>query len=637
MRKLIVLICLGAALGSRANEAPLAADKIPATLRKDAHVVKRYEEVRFEIRSLTETVLKRKYAVTVLDEQGNSYASLQELYDGLARIESIDGTLYDAAGKAIRQVRSKDITDIKAYDGMSLYDDNRVKLHDFQYRQYPYTVEYEIEERRNHTFYLHTWVPQEVSHLSVEQSRFTVVAPAAYKLRFRVNNQLGEPARTAEGSRQVLEWKVTSIPALVRPFASPVWHELRPAVFLAPSEFQISGYKGKMDSWADMGRFQQELNKGRDALPPETVQQVQQLVQGISSDREKVKVLYNFLQKNTRYISIQLGIGGWQPFEASYVAKKGYGDCKALSNYMYSLLKTAGIRSHYTIIRAGGSIDDRGLIEDFPSNQSNHIILCVPLQKDTLWLECTDQNKAAGYMGTFTGNRKALVVDEQGGTIVSLPYYRAKDNLQLRRIAGKVDENGDLKTAIRTRFTGIQQEDRHNRLIYMTQKEQKDALNKELSLSTYDIERFHYTEEKTEVPAITEELDLFVSRFATVSGKRLFLVPNLLNRNNLRLAADSARKVDFVFDTEFRDVDSVEIEVPAGYTPESVPQEIQLKTKVASYKASFQVKDNKVLYVRTIEQVSGRLPASEQAAIARFYADVYKADRARVVLVKKEE
>jgi hypothetical protein len=94
--------------------------------------------------------------------------------------------------------------------------------------------------------------------------------------------------------------------------------------------FKLDNYKGDMSTWKGFGKFIYELSKGRDVLPDDIKQQVKSLTARASSDVEKIKILYDYLQKNTRYISIQLGLGGWQPFEATYVAKKGYGDCKAL-------------------------------------------------------------------------------------------------------------------------------------------------------------------------------------------------------------------------------------------------------------------------------------------------------------------
>src|SRR5207244_663743 len=104
-------------------------------------------------------------------------------------------------------------------------------------------------------------------------------------------------------------------------------------------------------SWQELGKFQVQLNSGRDKLPDAVKQTVHQLTDQISDPKEKVRILYEYLQRNTRYISIQLGIGGFQPFDASFVASKSYGDCKALSNYMYSLLKEANIKSCYTQIK----------------------------------------------------------------------------------------------------------------------------------------------------------------------------------------------------------------------------------------------------------------------------------------------
>ncbi len=84
---------------------------------------------------------------------------------------------------------------------------------------------------------------------------------------------------------------------------------------------------------------------------------------------------------------------------------------------MYSLLKEAGITSCYTLIKAGEMPDILPAIF-LPSNLIM-LFLCVPLQKDTMWLECTSQTLPSGYLGDFTCDRYALLIDETGGTFGS--------------------------------------------------------------------------------------------------------------------------------------------------------------------------------------------------------------------------
>src|SRR6476620_6968759 len=336
MRIYIIISFLLCVSGLKAADPRYPVSAIPENLKIDADVVKRMEEISVQIVSTGETILHKKYALTILNENGEEYAGISEYYDKLISITSMEGTLYDASGKVLKKTKNKDISDLSAVNGNNLMDDSRRKSHHFYCREYPYTVEYEI--------------------------------------RYRTFNYKGEPEITMEKGKKKMRWNVTSIPAISLPFASPTWKEMTTMVYFAPSDFEIQGYKGNMSSWKDFGKFQSSLNVGRDVLPPNIVETVNHLTAGVTDTREKVRTLYNFLQKNTRYISIQLGIGGWQPFPASEVATKGYGDCKALTNYMYSLLKAAGIRSNYTLVYAGGNKDV--LIEDFPCNRFNHVILC---------------------------------------------------------------------------------------------------------------------------------------------------------------------------------------------------------------------------------------------------------------------
>lgn len=634
MQKLLLIAVLFTGFFADANDIKYPVSAIPENLKKNANVVKRMEDIQFQIFNTGETVLHRKYALTILNENGDDDAVFMEYYDKLRKITSIEGALYDAEGNQIKKMKSKEVMDVSAVNDNNLMDDNRRKVFQFYYKSYPYTVEFEEEIKFNNTLFFPTWLPMEDEHFAVEQSAYTIICPANYNVRYRAFNYKEDPLVSTEKDKKTMKWEVKNLSGVVRPYASPPLYERTTMVFFAPSDFEIEDYKGDMSTWQEFGKFVYSLKKNRDQLPDDVVQKVQQLTNGVSDVREKINVLYEYLQHQTRYISVQLGLGGWQPFDASFVAQKGYGDCKALANYMYSLLKAADIKSYYTLVKAGSG---QNIIEDFPSQQFNHVILCVPLQKDTMWLECTSQTLPAGYMSDFTANRKALLIDEQGGTLVSTPRYTIKENVLVRNISGKIDAEGNLQMKVNTNYGGTQQDDLSGMINALSKDKVQKVLQQELDLSTYDINNFKYAENKTSLPELNEQLDVSVSGYATVSGKRLFVVPNILNRSYRKIEVDDQRGIDLLFKEEWRDEDDYEIEIPQGYELEAMPQDLSLKTRFGNYGCTIKLSGNKIIYHRIREQFSGRFPAKDQNDLAKFYEDMYKADRNKIVFVKKAE
>jgi hypothetical protein len=275
------------------------------------------------------------------------------------------------------------------------------------------------------------------------------------------------------------------------------------------------------------------------------------------------------------------------------------------------------------------------MVDGFVYDPFDHVILCVPLQKDTVWLECTSQTTPAGYMGDFTGNRKALLITEEGGRLVNTPRYSRKENLQYRTVKGTVDAKGDLQFTATTSYKAVQQDRLYDRINYLSNDKLKEILNEELGLSTYNINAFAYKQKKQELPEVDEDLNITVANFATISGKRLFITPNILNRSTTKLTAE-ARKYPITFGMEYRDVDSVEIEVPAGYVPESIPVAVTIKNNFGSYSTNVTFANNKILYVRTHEQYAGTFPSADYAGLVTYYEAMYKSDRSRLVLKKQE-
>ncbi|RXK82877.1 DUF3857 domain-containing protein [Filimonas effusa] len=605
---------------------------IPDSIKENAHIVKRFEEKRVVIKGTDKAIVYSKYAYTILDEEGYYYAHYIHEYSKFKGLSDITGKLFDASGHLLRSVKKKDIRDFAYDDDGTLATDARYKSHDFNYHQYPFTVEYEDEVAYNGIYVLPQWQPVREGNIGVQLSRLVIEADTSYQLRYKQSNYPGNPIITTAKNRTYV-WEVKNLmPLIPEPYQLP-WEEVTPVVYLAPSVFEYSGYAGNMSNWQELGKFYLKLNQGRDVLPDQVKKEVHALADGITDNKEKIRVLYQYMQRNTRYISIQLGIGGLQPFDASYVAAKKYGDCKALSNYMTSLLKEAGIRSHYVLVNSGKG--QQGLIEDFPNDYFDHIIVCVPNGKDSVWLECTNQNIPAGFMGSFTGNRQVLLITEDGGKVAWTPRYSVAENEQRRKVNALVDEEGNLLADITTVFTGIQQEEAFG-LIHNATKEQRDRhLNSAFSLPTYKVENVQYSEKMQSLPEVTEILHISSTGYASVSGKRLFVSPNMLSRSGSRLSTEKPRKFDIRFSYGFRDIDTVSIKIPAGYKPEAVPKNVTLSNKFGSYAIAYKVEGNNITVFRKYEIVPDRYPASDFNMLSEFFAAIYKADRNRIVFVKE--
>jgi len=219
-------------------------------------------------------------------------------------------------------------------------------------------VAYEEEDEINGIQGFSPWRPLLSPGVSTQHSKYTIIAPKDYEVRFRPFNCPFQPVITSAGDKKIYTWEASNLRALSTEFAGPTWREIAPVVMFAPSDFEVQGYKGNMSTWENYGKFINQLRAGRDALPENIKKKVHELTDNLKDPRQKVYALYDFLQKNTHYISIQLGIGGWQPFPAEYVATKLYGDCKALSNYMVALLKEAGITGKYVEIWSGKDAPD---------------------------------------------------------------------------------------------------------------------------------------------------------------------------------------------------------------------------------------------------------------------------------------
>ena len=344
------------------------------------------------------------------------------------KVNEISGTIYDRDGKRVKRIKKEDILDYSAIQGFSIYEDNRIKAIDPEYMTLPFTIEYTYSVDYKSLFFMPSWYVFSGYNIAVQHTSFTVTTPKSYNFRYK-EYKLDKGAEINESDgKKIYRWEYKDFEALTSEPLSPPTSIIYPYVHAEPSNFTIDDYTGDFSSWNDLGQFIYTLNKEQNELPIETQNEIKELVKEAKNDYEKVNLIYQYSQKKNRYISVQVGIGGWQPFPAETVDRLSYGDCKALSNYIKSLLAVVDIESNYTLVRAGNSI--KPIDPSFPSNNFNHAFLCVPLPNDTIWLECTSNTSPCGYSSDFTDDRNVLLIENNGGKLIKTPAYTAEQNRQ---------------------------------------------------------------------------------------------------------------------------------------------------------------------------------------------------------------
>jgi transglutaminase-like putative cysteine protease len=608
---------------------------IPEELMENANVVVREDVMTYKILSRSSAVLTVKFVVTILNKKGAHHAIEAVHYNKLTKINHFRGAVYNSAGLPVKKLRSNELRDESINDGVALYRDDRVKIADLSSSVYAYTVEFEYEQEFKYLYDIpDSWFSTQ--HRSTQKAVYTLIFPPDLQPRYRLVNLEQEPVRETRKDGMVsLTWTFENIEAVVREPDGPHPKELWPGILAAPTHFEYAGYAGNMSTWTDFGKWFSLLNKDRDVLPAATKARVAELTRGLTSTEEKARVLYEYLQSKTRYVNISLGIGGLQPFPAEVVDQTGYGDCKALSNYMVALLKEAGVKAHYAIVAAGDNVPP--LIEDFPSHQSaNHVIVAVPGTRDTLWLECTSQTQPFGYMGGFTSDRKALLITEEGGKLVSTVRYPDSLNVRVRNAQVVMDAAGNATAKVSTSYSGLEYDAYGlSRVLNGRFDAQKDWALENTDIPSFNLQHFNFSEKKEKLPEAVVNLNLELNRLASASGKRLFLIPNLMERSRYVPERVADRKTDLVIDYGFVHIDSIEYVIPENLYPEYLPSPVELKTAFGSYEATCTAEQGRVLYVRRFKLRKGRYPAEKYNEYVEFRRAIGKADNTKLVLMNK--
>jgi hypothetical protein len=632
-RKILILLfaLLSSSLFAQKNK--YLASQIVDSLTTNVNAVVRLNQLDITISSQRSMSVNIKRIVTVFNKNGLGAINAISGYDKSASVISIEAIIYDAFGNEIKKIKRKDFKDQSAVDGSTLFSDNRVVFLDYTPITYPFTVEFTCLSETSNTAAIPKWFPIGNYFTSIEKSILNVYYPSNLGFKKKEFNFLNFHIKKAIDTSSQLSYTVENIVAQKPEDLSPDFQNIYPRVIMGLEIFNLEGVDGTSKNWKEYGQwFSEKILLGTDNLSGETISKIKILVGTETDPIKKAKIVYKYVQNKSRYISVQVGIGGFKPMLANDVDRLSYGDCKALSNYTRALLSAVGVPSFYTELY--GDSDKTDIESDFSSLQGNHVILAIPNKNEYVFLECTSPDAPFGFQANFTDDRNVVVIKPEGGEIVRTKNYEDTGNTQISKGNYSISEIGDFNGNLSIVSEGTQ----YGKKYYL---EKLPTVENEAHYKSYwdninnlKINKTSFSNDKEKI-AFTENAQISAVNYGTISGNKILFVVNAFNQYSGNLKKIRNRHNPFEIERGFLDTDEINIVLPNGFTIEALPDNIELTTKYGIYKTEIIKKDgSNLVYKRSFLLKKGLYPKDEYEEFRLFIEKIKRNDNSKIVITK---
>ena len=590
----------------------LSVSDIPDSLKKDAYSVVRDYQVSVTASPQQSLTAHYRKVVTILNKKGERHALWHRPTSSFDQLTSFSGKIYDEQGNVKGKIKRNAVHTSQYSEHLAT--DVQHNYFEPSELDYPYTIELEWDVKSSKGYMEYEYFfPIEHDRQSMEKASFILTIPADTKIRYTGMPHQWEAQKKSEGNNDVYAWNMPAMRCLIDDEYDDKPMFYCPSILAVPSDFKFGESSGTLDSWESLGKWYAQLADNRGTLLPADVHKVRELTADCKNDKEKIAALYKYLGEKTRYVSIQLGIGGWQPMTAEEVGKTGFGDCKALTNYMQALLKEAGITSCQTVI----STEYADLLKGFPNmHQTNHVILTIPQTNGSnMVIECTNPQLPLGFVpGSYAGP-EALQITGGEGKLIRIPEYTPQSNYE--RLVAEVQLQADGKSTIKfsddhygARYGGVRS------IVYQDEKERKDNVAHWVSLQDPVIDKVKVNEVKTDTPHLDVQADMKVT-YGKVNGNRIFLACNPF-RDFHKPRFRNGRQRPIVVESSYSLDDEIRISLPENCVFSAGKKTESSSTDFGSYSLDIKQEGQKLIIKTKVSVNKGRFDISRKKEFSDF-------------------
>src|SRR5574341_344159 len=463
----------------------------------------------------------------------------------------------------------------------------------------------------------------------VRRSRLIVDVPAMLTPRLKEEN-VRFPRKVVEGrGRRVYTWATNDVPKIEsEPFAA------------SPNSLYVGIDVGGPIGWAEIARWYAQLSRDRYALSAELEAKLRELVRGATTLDDSLRAVHRWVAQDFRYVSLSLGLGGYQPRPPASVLSTMYGDCKDKATLFIALARRMGVPAYPVLLASGGGVE-----RTMPTiSQFDNMIAAVdrPSPGRRLYVDLTSAYTPWGELPPAEQGEFGLVVHPDGGAEeITFPTDSVTANRAEVRIEGELASDGLFTGRYTVRATGTQQYGLRDAFSRVFTQEQRDQLARNIANSVFEGARGDSAEvfngkDLTATPRVSVVIRGARAGQRTCSTMILTLpirdyanpglVSDLESRGPRRFPIDVAAVVGPVEDeTELR------VRLPEGWRAR-LPENVTASSRFGTYSARYRQDGRGLVVVRRLAGRKGTAPADQIGALIEWLREVAKDDVKYIVL-----
>lgn len=324
----------------------------------------------------------------------------------------------------------------------------------------------------------------------------------------------------------------------------------------------------------------------------------EEIIKGLTTDEEKVKKIFQWVQDNIRYIAFENGIAGFKPEKAQEVLRKKYGDCKGMANLLTNMLRSINLDARRCWIGTKHIVYNYST----PSlSVDNHMICAWMKNGKPVYLDATEKYIGYGEIAERIQGKQTLIESGNNYLLETVPVETHLQNTATESRKFTVDGN-NLKGHIVQVWKGENKEWLLSALNEIKQDKQENALKQFLAEGklNFEISNLKIDNLSNYNADLQVEYDVLWKDVLSVFDKEAYL--EIDNRRNLEdFKIDTTkRKLPYWFDFKNNLVFETEIQLPTDKTPTNLPEKLQIKQPGYSFVASYSNPPGKIIYKNEI-------------------------------------